>query len=96
MSSKERFRNLRQQVMQAIAKALEEDDYHKSYEGCFEWIVEYPNFFEDETGTAYPTWYCLRLYCYVLGPASHYEWCGDTMAEVLDKAEHEIYSWLKK
>lgn len=91
---KVRFDALRKLVAEAIRKELEIDFHCKSYEGTFEWTVCYPNYFEDNDGTAEPNYYILTLHCYVLGPARHYEWRGETKAEVLDKAEREIKLWL--
>jgi hypothetical protein len=93
-STKYRFDALRQRVMQAIKKELETDGHCKSYEGTFEWTTCYPNYFDDPNGKAAPCFYVLELHCYVLGPARHYRWDGKTRAEVLDKAEEEINSWL--
>ena len=93
MTDKERFDSLRQKVAGMIRKELELGDCHKSYEGTWEVAVEYPDYFEDDTGTAPPRWYCLKLHCYVLGPARHYDWTGKTFGEALDKAEREIAQW---
>ena len=92
----ERFVALRKRVMNAIAKEFEEDCYGKSYEGTFELIVGYPNYYEDEDGAQGPDSYCVRLHCYVLGPGRHYDWFGKTFGEALTKAEREIGSWLKE
>ena len=89
-----RFHALRKKVMCAIARQLEEDSCCKSYEGTFELIIGYPNYFEDETAEAGPDSYCVRLHCYVLGPRRHYDWFGKTFAEALSKAESEISGWL--
>lgn len=89
-----RFFALRKKVMKAIAEQLVEDPCCKSYEGTFEWITCYPNYFEDERGSNGPCYYVLVLHCYVLGPSRHYEWSGKTRDEALSKAEKEINSWL--
>ena len=93
-TDRERFDDLRQLVMKAIARELEEDPYCKSYEGAFEWTTCYPNYFDDPDGKAAPESYVLTLHCYILGPSRHYDWIGRTRSEVLDKAEKEIMSWL--
>ena len=96
MAEKEnsRFEALRKMVMEAIRKELEIDCCCKSYEGVFEWYACYPSYFDDPEAKAEPELYVLTLHCYVLGPGRHYGWRGRTKAEVLDKAEREIKSWL--
>ena len=90
----ERFRILRKNVMEAVKYRL--DDGFKSYEGTFEVVVCYPNYFEDESGEQSPCYYKITLHCYVLGPHRHYDWGGSTFGEALAKAEKEIYSWLNE
>ena len=90
----ERFVALRKRVMKAIEEELKNNCGCKSYEGAFELIVGYPNYFEDENGTRGPDSYIIRLHCYVLGPSRHYDWCGRTFGEALTDAEQEIGSWL--
>ena len=93
-NEKVRFDALRKLVMDAIRKELEIDCHCKSYEGAFEWLTCYPNYFDDPEAKEGPNFYVLTLHCYVLGPSRHYEWRGKTRGEVLDKAEKEIKSWL--
>lgn len=88
-----RFNALRSKVFKAIAAQLINDSHCKSYEGTFEVVMGWPNYFEDEQMTAQP-WVHIILHCYVLGPARHYEWKGRTFAEALDKAEKEITGWI--
>ena len=93
----ERFQALRKKVMDSVRWELTQNDgYCKSYEGAFELIVGYPNYFEDEEATQGPDSYCIRLHCYVLGPARHYDWFGKTFGEALTKAEREIASWIEE
>lgn len=80
-ADKERFAALRVKVAEMI---------RKEYEGTWEITTEYPNYYEDETGTQPPKWCCITLHCYVLGPARHYDWDGKTFSEALAKAEREI------
>lgn len=91
--SYQRFLNLRREVMGLIGRAMAEDPYGKSYEGAFELIIDYPNFYEDEHGTKEADAYGIRLHCYVLGSGRHPEWWGLTFEEALLKAEAEIHSW---
>ena len=88
-----RFKALRSKVFKAIAAQLAIDSHCKSYEGTFEVVMGWPDYFEDEQMTAQP-WVHIILHCYVLGPARHYEWKGRTFAEALDKAEKEISGWI--
>ena len=83
----ERFNALRKRLFDAIAIELKADDgYCKSYEGSLEWIIEYPNYFEDCLAIREPL-YTLKLHCYVVGPARHYDFPGKTIKVVLDKFE---------
>ena len=90
-----RFDNLRQRTAKAIARALEIDPVHKSYEGTWEVLMSYPDYFEDAFGCALPDFVEIRLYCYVLGPHRHYEWKGPTFLDALRKAEAEVDSWIE-
>lgn len=92
-TDKQRFDELRQLVMKEIAEDIE---YGKSYEGAFNWISHYPNYYEDPEGKRGPVGYTLELHCYLLGPTRHYYWSGKTKEEVLNKAEREIKSWLRE
>lgn len=92
----ERFHRLREKTFAEIGKALEANDgYGKSYEGAFEIVLEYPNFYEDPDATSGPV-VIIRLHCYILGPARHYEWKGKTFSEALTKAERDITAWIKQ
>jgi hypothetical protein len=88
-----RFIELRKKVMKAISE-IDLSNGCKSYEGTFEWVVGYPNYFEDETGDRGAYFFKLVLHCYVIGPGRHYEWTGKTMDEVLKKAEKDIDRWI--
>jgi hypothetical protein len=90
-----RFLALRRRVMQAIRRELEEDPCYKSYEGTFELLASYPDYFDGEY-TDEPDFFKIVLHCYVLGPARHYEWTGKTFKEALDSAEGEIDSWINR
>lgn len=91
--SYQRFLALRREVMAQIKLALDEDPFCKSYEGEFEIILNYPNYFEDAEGVMGVDVYGIRLSCYVLGSGRLYEWWGTTFEEALSKAETEIHSW---
>ncbi len=90
-----RFLALRRKVMVGIKKALAIDSTCKSYEGFMELVIEFPDYFEmDRSVEDAPNWYVIKLHCYVLGPARHYEWRGRTLDEALDAAEKEINMWI--
>lgn len=89
----EEFNKVRRQVAGAIAKALEDDCGHKSYEGQWELLVSYPDYFQDETGSALPDMYQITLHCYVLGPGRHYDWRGESWQEALEKCKRDIDTW---
>lgn len=92
----ERFHKLRKKTFDGIAKAIEANGgYGKSYEGAFEIMQEYPDFYVDPDATSAPI-VRIRLHCYILGPARHYEWAGRTFVEALNKAEHDIDGWIKE
>lgn len=94
--SYKRFLVLRRKVMAGIKKALAIECPCKSYEGFMELVIEFPDYFELENSEDAPNWYVIRLHCYVLGPARHYEWRGRTLDEALDKAEEEINQWIEE
>lgn len=83
--------NLRKKLFIYIEKALEDDPACKSYEGSFSVTYSLPNYFED----ARKEWWNIHLDCYVIGPARHYDWCGETLEEAVKKAENEINSWIE-
>lgn len=85
------FMQLRAKLFSCIQRALEEDDYSKSYEGTFELIM--PSYFEESYDHPEDDAWILRLHCYVIGPNRHYEWQGRTMTEVVAKAKESIDQW---
>ncbi len=89
----EEFNKVRRQVANAIAKYLKDDCVHKSYEGTWDMLVSYPNYFEDETATSNPDFYQINLHCYVLGPDRHYSWQGKSWREALEKCKRDIDVW---
>ena len=81
--------------MVGVKKALEIDPCCKPYEGSMELLIEFPDYFElDRSEADAPNWYVIKLHCYVLGPARHYEWRGRTLDEALDAAEEKISMWI--
>ena len=93
MTDKARFLAIRSRLFNLIQRSLEEDPFGKSYDGCLEVMAEYPNYYEDEYAESGPTYYCITLHCYVLGPHRHYEFTGKTMKDALDKLDKTITEW---
>ena len=91
-----RFNQLRKIVAEEIHRNLEDDPCCKSYEGTWELMVSFPNYFEDETATAKPDFYKIELHCYVIGPSRHYEWTGRSWNKCLNKCEKDISAWCKR
>lgn len=87
------FSQLRMQVAGYICEYLKDDCGHKSYEGTWEVLISYPNYFDDDTATAPPDFYRVTLHCYVLGPGRHYDWDGKSLLEALNKCKHDIDQW---
>lgn len=91
-----RFDRLRERTANAIAYELQQNDGAcKSYEGTWEVLISFPDYFSDNTASSPPDFTEIRLHCYVLGPHRHYEWKGDTFFDALLKAEAEIDSWIE-
>ena len=91
-----KFNALRGYVFEAIAHELEYDNCCKSYEGHM--AIWFPHYFMENTFAPEQrgeNW-CIQLDCYVLGPSRHYDWCGATLGEAVDKAEKEIKRWAEK
>lgn len=93
-AERKQFELLRARTFEGIKKALAIDSYCKSYEGAFEVLQLYTDYFEDNNAIAAPE-VIIRLHCYVLGPARHYEWKGKTFEEALAKAEYDISDWIR-
>lgn len=91
-----RFAAMRKKVANYITEYLKEDCGHKSYEGTWELLVSFPNYFEDETATAVPDFYQITLHCYIIGPFRHYDWHGKSWDEALTACERDIDKWIRK
>jgi len=89
-----RFLKLRQLTLDAVGRALKRDGHCKSYEGTFEIVVCYPNYFEERLDNLGELVYIITLHCYVLGPGRHYDWRGKAFKEALKKAEKDLYKWI--
>jgi hypothetical protein len=89
----ERLEKYRQSVFAALKQITEDPEYcgHcKSYEGAIEITVCYPNFFEQEAGPRYK----ITLHCYLLGPARHYNWFGESLEICVAQAEADLKTWI--
>lgn len=89
------FLQLRRSVMKILEKEM--DDCHKSYEGTFEILFSYPNYFDEQNVGEQidtPDYVKIILHCYVLGPHRHYEWTGKTIYEAVNKAKKDIKDWI--
>lgn len=93
---RERFCRLRKTVARTIDEYLKEDCGHKSYEGTWELLISFPNFFEDETAEAKPDFYQIKLHCYIVGPGRHYEWSGKNWNDALKKCKKDVYEWCRE
>ena len=93
-ADQKQFELLRAKTFAGIKKALAIDSHCKSYEGAFEVLRLYTDYFEDAQAIKEPE-VVIRLHCYVLGPARHYEWKGKTFKEALARADYDITDWIK-
>lgn len=92
----DKFLKLRRYVLDALDK-VDMSYGHKSYDGTFELLLSYPNYFDEENGrTDEPDFYQITLHCYVLGPNRHYEWSGKTLAEAVDRCYRDVSQWIKE
>lgn len=90
-----RFGKLRKAVAEGIKKELAIDCGCKSYEGTWELLVEFYDYFEDEDATAPPRYVEIRLHCYVLGPSRHYHWSGRNWNEAIRECERDVLAWCR-
>lgn len=91
-----KFNALRKQAAAFLSKEFADGDgVGKSYEGTWELLVSYPNYYEDETATASPDFYQITLHCYLIGPGRHYDWSGKTWSEALRKCKYDIDRWTR-
>lgn len=90
-----RFLKLRKAVAEEIERQLEIDPSCKSYEGTWELLLSYPNYFEDHDATADADFCEITLHCYVIGSGRHYKWHGNTVEKALDACEKDVFEWCK-
>lgn len=86
------FGKLRVNLFTAIRECLEVDNYCKSYEGALTIEIHFPSYFQENGELLWN----IHLSCYLIGPSRGYDWEGKTFEEALEKAEKDIYQWLKE
>ena len=64
----------------------------KSYEGAIEVTEKYPDFFVDKSEENKPCVVGIKLHCYVLGPARHYDFFDVSLEKALEKFE----AWIEE
>ena len=89
-----RFQSLRQRIHDYINDEVSSGTFHKSYEGRMEVSFWYPSVFHETSGEKPSV--RITLWCYLICPGREYEWEADSFAEVLLKAERDIYRWTGK
>lgn len=73
--------------------------YCKQYEGTFDLLLSYANYFEEDSGDNpidNPIFATIELYCYVLGPDRHYKWSGKTIHDAVDLCKKDITRWIEE
>lgn len=87
------FEKLRADLFDVIAVVLSQGGGGKSYEGTFR--IQFPGYANAREQAEFgPSPWAIFLDCYLIGPSRHYEWWGDTFADVLLKAETDIRAWM--
>lgn len=90
----EEFQRLRSLVAAAIKYEREvRHEPGKIYEGTWEITFEFPPQDEDAEAQMPPDWCKIRLHCYLIGPARHYEWTGDSFAQALERCRKDVKPW---
>jgi len=89
-----RFDELRKKILSFIDKKYKAGEGIKMYEGRMNVSFEFPIYTDDPQGTANPE-VNIHLDCYVIGPARHYDWSGETFEIALNKAEKDIKEWIR-
>ncbi len=84
----EKLEELRSLVFEEIGRCLAEDGHCKSYEGAI--TVHYPCYFDE------PDEYKLRLDCYLIGPARHYDWKGKSVEDCCQQAIADVKAWISE
>lgn len=88
------FDKLRRSTAQCIKAILDAGEPGKMYEGTWEILCSYLDAFEDPDCTSGPVYWEIHLHCYLLGPARHYEWSGETFEEALVKCQADVLEWI--
>lgn len=85
------FFALRQRVFSAVRNMRRKGEYGKVYEGAMRIQIDFGDA-DDERFQRF----IIHLDCYLIGPARHYDWEGQTFREALKKAEKDIDKWIKE
>lgn len=80
-------------------KNIDMSDDCKNYEGTFELLLFYPNYFyENSRGNKNdsPILAVIELNCYVIGPGHHYKWSGETIHNAVKACRKDITKWVEE
>ena len=83
-----RFRLLRKKVLEEVERQRKRGEPGKMCDGDLSVKV----YLDNDGSVFWEIW----LYCYLLGPHRQYEWQGDTLSEVLDKAIADVSKWIEE
>jgi len=95
-----RFLALRLRLFLYLDEMVWRGDSGKVYEGTFEII--FPSYWHDRNVKTFSlirsdqnsnVW-GLKLHCYLLGPARHYQWFDSNLSCAIDKAKKDIEAWI--
>lgn len=80
-------------LFKAIEICLKEDNYHKPYEGTFEFIKCYPSYFEEQNKMQ-PIYKCIYS-CYLICEEGRGKtWEANSHEELYELIEKDILHWL--
>ena len=91
MTTKEKFDNCRATLWRLLS-GYDWETGCKSYEGAIEINHYYPRYWDSPDSLPEPESVTIRLHCYVLGPARHYEFSGKTLNEACESFD----AWLSE
>lgn len=94
MNDVQRFYALRRRVFEAIEAIRATGEGGKSYEGTFEIRYDFEECNALDEIEDKPIGVEIVLHCYLLGPARHYSWRGNSLHDALNKCEDDINLWI--